>query len=367
MQNIVLSIHYGHNATVGLSIDGEIVCLISEERLNRIKNSYGYPARALEYVVNKYLGADKSLITKVILNDYDMVFANDLQFWGYDPKTVDEVFPIHYKNRQSFLNKYLKYKNGFSKTKRGLKIAFKKFVRKHFLQGRFIKRVNKKLTFPFIVTREKLIKIIADKIGVPAEKILPFDHHSAHLLAAMYFVDANKKRLCLSLDGAGDWASAKVAIWDGKLNIISATSQNASVGSLYYCVTGFLGMKGLEHEFKVMGMAPYAKEEQIERVKKVFETMIYLDEKGEFKSPMPSEDYFNYITDKLSFERFDNISGAIQKFTEEIMMQWIRFWIEKTGVSDITVGGGVMMNVKAVKRVYEMPEVSSLFVTPSAG
>ncbi|MDR3243454.1 MAG: hypothetical protein LBT79_01760, partial [Elusimicrobiota bacterium] len=166
-QNIILSIHYGHNATVGLSIDGKVICLISEERLNRIKNSYGYPSLALKFVIDKYLDGDKSKITKVVLNDYDMVFANDLQFWGYEPKTLDEVFPIHYKNREAYINKYLRYKGKFSRSVRDLKIAFKLFVRKNFLQGRFIKRVNKKIVFPFIVTRKQLIKITADIIGVP--------------------------------------------------------------------------------------------------------------------------------------------------------------------------------------------------------
>jgi carbamoyltransferase len=368
MSNIVLSIHYGHNSTVGLSIDGEIKCLISEERLNRIKNSYGYPKKALEYVINKYLDGDTSKITKVVLNDYDMVFVNDLEFWGYEAKTIEEVFPIHYKNRTFFIRKYLKYKNKCSNTILKLKFSFKKFIRTLFLQGRFIKRINKKLTFPFIVTKAKLIKIIASKIDVPPTKIELFDHHSAHMLASMYFIDENKKYLCFTLDGAGDWASAKVGIWDkGKLEILYLANQVISLGHLYYCVTGFLGMKGLEHEFKVMGMAPYAKDEHMEKVKKIFEQIIQIDHKGRFVSHINSTDYFNYLVDNLSFERFDNLCGGIQKFTEDIMTKWIKTWINITGISDITVGGGVMMNVKAVKKVYEMKEVNSIFVCPSAG
>ncbi|MDR0485770.1 MAG: hypothetical protein LBH29_03475, partial [Elusimicrobiota bacterium] len=368
MKNIVLSLHYGHNSTVGLSIDGEIVCLISEERLNRIKNSYGYPAKALKYVIDKYLSGDASKITKVVINDYDLVFVNDLEFWGYDPKTVDEVFPIHYKNKEAFMRKYLQYESKFPSAIMRGKRSFKSLIRNIFLQGRFIKRVNKKLSFPFIATREKLIKTIAAKIGVSPSKIVPFDHHSAHILASMYFIDERKKYLCFTIDGAGDWASAKVAVFEnGKLDILYRLNQIISLGHLYYCVTGFLGMKGLEHEFKVMGMAPYAKEEQIERVKKVFEEMIQIDAQGKFISKINSADYFNYIVERLSFERFDNICGAIQTFTEEMMTKWIKIWINKTGVSDICLGGGVMMNVKAVKKVYEMSEVGSIFVCPSCG
>jgi carbamoyltransferase len=50
-----------------------------------------------------------------------------------------------------------------------------------------------------------------------------------------------------------------------------------------------------------------------------------------------------------------------------MMTKWIKIWINKTGVSDICLGGGVMMNVKAVKKVYEMSEVGSIFVCPSCG
>jgi predicted NodU family carbamoyl transferase len=33
-------------------------------------------------------------------------------------------------------------------------------------------------------------------------------------------------------------------------------AENASLGHFYLEVTGFLGMKPFEHEFKVMGLAP---------------------------------------------------------------------------------------------------------------
>lgn len=73
-----------------------------------------------------------------------------------------------------------------------------------------------------------------------------------------------------------------------------------------------------------------------------------------------------YLVENLLFERFDNICGAIQQFTEELIIEWISYWM-KPGISDIVLGGGVMMNVKAMKKVYEMPEINSLFVVPSSG
>ncbi|MDR1148194.1 MAG: hypothetical protein LBK66_06130, partial [Spirochaetaceae bacterium] len=66
-------------------------------------------------------------------------------------------------------------------------------------------------------------------------------------------------------------------------------------------------------------------------------------------------------------ERFDNIAGAIQLFAEELIINWINYWIEKTGITSVTLGGGVFMNVKAAKKVYEIPKLTELFVIPSSG
>ena len=52
---IFLAIHYGHNSTVGLSIDGKIVSVISEERITRIKNVIGFPVESLKYIKKTYL------------------------------------------------------------------------------------------------------------------------------------------------------------------------------------------------------------------------------------------------------------------------------------------------------------------------
>jgi carbamoyltransferase len=126
-------------------------------------------------------------------------------------------------------------------------------------------------------------------------------------------------------------------------------------------------MKPLEHEFKVMGMAPYAHYESVLRVKKVFDKLYCMDENGEFKQTVSFYDIPVYFIRHLTYERFDVIAGAVQLFTEEILIKWVRYWINKTGIHSITCGGGLFMNVKAAKRIYELDEVTDVFITPSAG
>ena len=60
-------------------------------------------------------------------------------------------------------------------------------------------------------------------------------------------------------DGAGDGISATVSIAKGfDINRIASTTRKASLGKIYSRVTYMLGLKPWEHEYKVMGLAPYA-------------------------------------------------------------------------------------------------------------
>jgi carbamoyltransferase len=69
----------------------------------------------------------------------------------------------------------------------------------------------------------------------------------------------------------------------------------------------------------------------------------------------------------LRWERFDNICGAVQMWLEENVMKWVQYWINKTGIRYVTLSGGTFMNVKAAKKVYELPELEHVFVVPSSG
>ena len=47
-----ISIHYGHNATVAYSNNGEILSIISEERISRIKN-HGLSRKSSKFYIKK--------------------------------------------------------------------------------------------------------------------------------------------------------------------------------------------------------------------------------------------------------------------------------------------------------------------------
>lgn len=78
------------------------------------------------------------------------------------------------------------------------------------------------------------------------------EHHECH----WQFMVIQMK--IFALDGSGDLNSATVSVYrNGKVE----TPHHNSLGYVYSQTTAFLGMKVLEHEYKVMGLAAYAKEE----------------------------------------------------------------------------------------------------------
>ena len=84
------------------------------------------------------------------------------------------------------------------------------------------------------------------------------DHHTAHAAAAYYGSAWQGKVLILTCDGGGDRLSATVSIGDnGVIQRIASMPEDDSIGYLYLLVTYYMGMMPLEHEYKVMGLAPY--------------------------------------------------------------------------------------------------------------
>jgi carbamoyltransferase len=193
-----------------------------------------------------------------------------------------------------------------------------------------------------------------------------FLYNSSQAMPVLHFV----------VDGMGAsengmLASAYVVL--GQNNEYKALSVcwDLSLGWLYGYITMHLGMHRLEHEFKVMGMAPYAHEGHARRIKEsAFDKLLTFGEDGVFHAACLTNQgalFHKALSEALAFERFDNIAGAVQLFLEEKLVEWVTYWVKKTGVRKITLSGGVMMNVKAAKKIYEIADVEELFVVPSAG
>lgn len=67
----------------------------------------------------------------------------------------------------------------------------------------------------------------------------------------------------------------------------------------------------------------------------------------------------------ISGERFDSVAGAIQKFTEDIVLNWISSIINKYKIKDVCFSGGVAMNVKTNMLITNLKQISNFYVPPT--
>jgi len=74
-----------------------------------------------------------------------------------------------------------------------------------------------------------------------------------------------------------------------------------------------------------------------------------------------------YLNRLIERKRFDHVAAGAQLFIEQFLTRWVQNCVRETGISKVALSGGVFMNVKANKRILELPEVQELFVFPSCG
>lgn len=356
----IISIHYGHNATVGLAIDGFLVCLIHEERILREKNYTGFPVTALRFVIKKYLNNDLNDADKIVFIDKTGASINFLltQSIKNTLRTYKDYFDYPYKKKYNIIRFYFLY------------FFFKKFKIIFILNYLLKIRIKIKDCFNYIYYKNFFIKkilTIYPDININFKKVFFYDHHECHALSALYFVEnLDKNYLMFTMDGEGDGLSSAVYSFKNKIENISYNSKFDSVGFVYYFTTEYLGLKPNSHEFKVMGMSPYANKKDVERICDKIKKIISIDKKGNIKSKVAGGLLRYELKTIFDYERFDNICGASQKFVEDITLEWVEFWVKKTGIKDVILGGGVFMNIKACHNILKSSYIKSLYVVPSS-
>jgi len=329
-ERYILGIHDGHNCGATLTRGGAIVASVSEERLVRRKNAIGYPRRAIEEVlrIGGIRAQDLADVVYASLFMHTASHLEDISQWyavGMEEQIVETRRPPEY--------------------------------------GRAVFETRK---------RERIAQA-ADHLGVPPDRVSFVEHHLAHLAAAYFTAprdDAARPVLGLTLDGAGDGLCATVSICRGnRIERIASTGRAASIGKIYSRVTYLMGMTPWEHEYKLMGLAPYADPERAEAAAAHLHKLVGLSDDGltfVLKTELSTNYCYRYLRGELERVRFDTVAGATQRFTEDMMTAWVRACIARTGIADVVCGGGVFMNVKANMLLAQMPEVRSIYVMPSA-
>lgn len=335
----ILAINDGYSSGVALIINGKVEMMAQEERFNRIKNCGGAPEKTLAWIFQ---------IAKINPADIDFIALP----WSTEP----------FKDISSF---------GHSKHK-----YFGVLTR---LLPRWIIGNNVLFNIALFfgkIKRKKfgVINPLLKKFNLQDKKIVVVEHHLAHAASAYFasgFRDKYEKILVITYDGSGDGLCTTVNLAKNK-SIERIFSQNSydSIAIMYTRVTEFLGMKPLEHEYKLMGLAPYSPENINKKAYEIFKRYIKLSSDG-LSFVNISHSWGNSFIQRLEKDmrkvRFDGIAAGLQQIFEELMYQYIINWTKKTGIKNVVVSGGSFMNVKLNMLLAQSNEINDFYVLPSCG
>lgn len=348
---LILSIHVGHNATAALGRDGEILGVLSQERCDYIKNSSGFPTDAI-FSLLRQLNLKISDIDEVVVCSKEI----------YPPSCYDFLY-----------NKKASSKNGFYGFFKRVFLS-SPFFSSLFLPLRWVRKIG------YLAEGERYLVKKLNILGLSDRSVFRYDHHICHAAAAFYSFSTSaslaislRRPAVITLDGYGDDTCAAVFRVgnDNCLELVSRTSGEHSIGAMYAETTKYLGMKVLEHEYKVMGLAAYPLKKYFLPVfEKLFKDYITLDSKDGLKFKArhdPARHFYLHLEKGAHGERFDNIAAALQYCVETTVGKWVGNVVTTLQADRLFFGGGVFMNVKLNKSLIESAKASQYTFMPSCG
>ena len=338
-------------------INGEIVLAFQEERFNKIKNFCGYPKISIEKCID-YVDSKNFTIDEAAFSTIENI-----------------VFPFKYPVDNYFsIRDWLGYYQGFYSTKEKIENArkhFKEIKQKNKLKDLYLdyNKITKKNYFKNNeIFRELQKKFLLKQSGNKIKKINFIDHHSCHAHYAAYAPDIKERQVgILTLDSEGDGLNQTFWIFNKKRKLLKKInlSSECDLARIYRFVTLILRMKPNEHEFKVMGMAPYAKNNYSQKVyEEVFKDILKVKNCRVVHNKRP-KDLFSYIYNKTLGHRFDNIAGAVQILVENISTELLKQINKKYKLNVFSISGGVSMNIKMNMILSNLKFVKNIYVAPT--
>jgi carbamoyltransferase len=324
----ILGIHCGHDATAALIKDNEILAVIQEERKSRFKHQNGFPALAIKEVLD---------ISGITVKDVDCVAiaGNDRRI-----QSARELFwALSGRRFYSFA---------------GIFKRIKTVIADNTMNAW---RFNSDLK----------------RIGLHKKRRYYFEHHLCHASSA-YRNSGFDTALVVTLDGVGDDVSGSVNIGEkGSIRRIRSVGPEGSVGFLYQAVTEALDFVPVEGEYKTMGLAAYGDKTKLFDY---FSRMVEykdLDFKSkyvwesEWSFPAPTIRQHVIFKELLRDHKKEDIAAGCQAAAEDLICNFVKDAVAKTGIRTVCASGGVFLNVKANKLIREKVRPDNFYIHPDSG
>jgi carbamoyltransferase len=362
------------DATVSIVEDGKILYAAGEERFTRKKQQDGFPETAIKKAL-EYTGLT---FDDIDLVSYPFLTAENEKKL-IDQNLVDEKeFLSSFKSGdlKSLLNEASKKVPQRAESIHGLKNP-NETMEKGILHNTFYRLSGAESVLSNIASTkgskqwaetaegsfvkwEKELEEGLKRVGYKGD-VKRMDHHLSHAANA-YLTSGFDRALCITLDGYGSGLAGSVSEGvDGKIKRLHGVKFPNSLGSLYEHVTSSLGFKPSRHEGKIVGLASYGDPDILTPA-----LLSRIEQKdGDFKIAGANSVYFSrYLASK--FPKID-VAAAYQNALEVVATNFVKYWVDKTGIDTVVLSGGVTANVKLNQRIFEIEGVNHIYVYPNMG
>ena len=344
-----------------LFVDDKIVFSSSEERYTRKKSDSLFPENSIKHAL-EYCNVEPDELDHVLICGNRLSLIPSIMR-EYSTFTVDDQLRSmkEYWYPKLIQNKDISYVELFKNKINLENYPFNTDWGKKFdyfsLENPYSVEDEKKVSEFFITTLSSFLNI--DK-----SKISHVEHDTCHASYALYGSPIREKNtLVVTADAWGDDLSATISIFDGeKINRVKEYHhKDFQLARIYRYTTLVLRMLANEHEYKVMGLAPYHNSKKTIEVEEIFNNMQSIND-IEFSFNSEIKDIFHYLEENLRNFRFDQIASGLQSFTEQLLTTWFSNMSKKFNASSIVYSGGISMNVKANLVISKIPQIKNFFV-----
>ncbi len=325
---------FAHDSAACLTRDGIPIAMAEEERFNREKHSERFPRGALDYCLEA--GGTKLPEVDEVALSWNPWFRIHLRFLSA---------LRHFPSSLAF--------TGYHRKKWSRLVFLRRLLARHYGKGRY--------RFRFI------------------------RHHLTHAASAFY-PSPHDRAAILSVDAAGEWATAIYAMGEGnRIRVLGEIPYPHSLGFAYGAITQLLGFRLCSDEGKVMGLAPYGKP----RHRALFRRIISFDPSATIASGRGLRldlGYFQHHLGRAYYpspkllaelgparredepldERHADIAAGIQERCEEVVMLMAEKLYGETNLPALCLAGGVSLNSVANGKILDRGPFQDLFVQPAA-
>ena len=215
-------------------------------------------------------------------------------------------------------------------------------------------------------------RFLAENAFRPDVKLFFANHHAAHALAALFHTDWDDA-LVYTADGIGDNISYSIrALRDGRLDLYygddsllaSRRASHDSLATAYGYATKACGFRMWRHEGKLTGLSARGEPVLADALARHFDIGADGLIIGDFKSTRVMGETILSICNGHSRE---TIAASIQKVAEDLTLQAVSHWVERSGARRLAAAGGLFANVRINRLLAEKLPLEEIFIYPAMG